>query len=77
MVTSRLVKQGFRYDKLCGSFKKSTRNHATLFRKFGASVKQYMHDGIGLPICIVAALTKHVSHVYILALPIEMYSCVD
>ena len=58
MVTSRLVKQGFRYDKLCGSFKKSTRNHATLFRKFGASVKQHIHDGIG---CIVAALTKHVT----------------
>ena len=46
MVTSRLVRQGFRYDKLCGLFKKFTCNHATLFRKFGASVKQ--HDGIGL-----------------------------
>ena len=43
MVTSRLVKQGFRYDKLCGSFKKFTHNHATLFIKFGASVKQHMH----------------------------------
>ena len=61
MVTSRLVKQGFRYDKLCGSFKKFTHNHATLFRKVGASVKQHIHDGIGLPICIVAALTKHVT----------------
>ena len=57
MVTSRLVKQGFRYDKLCGSFKKFTHNHATLFRKFGASVN--INDGIGLPICIVVALTKH------------------
>ena len=76
MVTSRLVKQGFRYDKLCGSFNKFTHNHATLFRKFGDSVKQHINDGID---CRVAALTKHVTcrrGGTMSTLPVEMYSCV-
>ena len=46
MVTSRLVKQGFRYDKLCGSL------HITMLQCLEpVSNNIHIQDGIGLPIC--------------------------
>ena len=60
-ITSRLVKQGFRYNKLCKAFKRFSRSHVSLFQKFGACVKQHIWDGICLPLCETSALTRNVT----------------
>ena len=38
-ITSRLVKQGFHYSKLCDTFKKFSTTHKHIFNKYGVSVK--------------------------------------
>ena len=50
LLTSRLIKQGFWYTKLCRAFKKFARHHFLIFRKFGVSVKNHIQQGICLPI---------------------------
>ena len=61
-MTSRLIKQGFRYSKLCKTFKEFCRNHVSLFEKFGACIRHHISDGIELPLCGVAALGRHISY---------------
>ena len=51
-MTSRLIKQGFRYSKLCKTFKKFCRKHVSLVKKFGACVRRHVSDGIELPLCV-------------------------
>ena len=62
MMTSRLIRQGFWYTKLCKKFKHYSRRHSTLFNKFGTSLSNHIHDGICLPACAVVALSRHVAH---------------
>ena len=62
MITSRLIRQGFWYTRLCNRFKRYSRRHASLFNKFGTSVKNHIHDGICLPASAVMALSKHVTY---------------
>ena len=62
MITSRLIRQGFWYTRLCNRFKCYSRRHASLFNKFGTSVKNHIHDGICLPASAVMALSKHVTY---------------
>ena len=61
-MTSRLIKQGFRYSKLCKTFKKFCRKHVSLVKKFGACVRRHINDGIELPLCGVATLGRHISY---------------
>ena len=51
---TRLVKQGFRYGRLCVAFK-------TFSRKFNATLKQHVFEDICLPVCGLSHLTKHVT----------------
>ena len=37
------MKQGFRYSKLCETFKKFNRTHEDIFNKYEVSVKQHIH----------------------------------
>ena len=39
-ITTRLVKQGFRYSKLCKMFKMCSHKYESIFKSFGASVQQ-------------------------------------
>ena len=60
-ITSKLIKQGFWYSKLCLTFKKFARRHWNIFNKFKTSVKRHIHDGICLPVCELPALTTNVT----------------
>ena len=60
-LTMRLVKQGFRYERLCVAFKKFSRKHQRIFTKFNATLKQHVFEGICLPVCGLSRLTTYVS----------------
>ena len=60
-ITSKLIKQGFWYSKLCRTFKKFARRHQNVFNKFKMSIKRHIYDGVCLPVCELPALTTHVS----------------
>ena len=49
-LTSRLQKQGYKYDKLCQAFKKFTKRHNTIINKFGVSIHDHIKQGISLPL---------------------------
>ena len=48
-LTKKLIRQGFRYSGLCMAFKKFTKSHASIFSKFGYSVRRHIEEGICLP----------------------------
>ena len=58
-LTSRLIQQGFWYDKLCTCFKKFSKRYRSLFVKFDVGVKRHIQQGICLPI-VKFPLNKHV-----------------
>ena len=60
-LTTRLIKQGFRYERLCVAFKKFSQKHQSIFSKFNATLKQHVFAGICLPVCGLSRLTKHVT----------------
>ena len=45
LLTERLIKQGFWYNKLSVSFKKFSRRHSMLFNKYAVSVKRHNKGG--------------------------------
>ena len=49
-ITSKLVNQGFWYYQLCRIFKRFYKRYPLLVRKFGASCKKHIIDGICLPV---------------------------
>ena len=61
LVTTRLIKQGFRYSKLCRCFKKFSRRHNNIFNKYGKCLKQHIVDGISRPLCVLPGLTKYIT----------------
>ena len=61
LVTTRLIKQGFRYSKLCHCFKKFSRRHNNIFNKYGKCLKQHIVDGICRPLCVLPGLTKYIT----------------
>ena len=48
-LTAKLVKQGFWYSRLCRAFSRFSRTHASIFSKFGCSVRKHIQEGICLP----------------------------
>ena len=48
LLTERLIKQGFWYNKLSVSFKKFSRRHSMLFNKYAVSVKRHIREGISV-----------------------------
>ena len=61
ILTSRLIRQGFLYSKLCRAFKCFSRKYSHLLGKYNVSIRSHIHDGICLPLCAVRALTKHIT----------------
>ena len=58
MITDRLIKQGFRYSKLCKTF---SRKHRTIFNRYGVSVRQHIDEGICRPLWIISKLSKNIT----------------
>ena len=61
MITSKLIRQGFRYSVICRTFKKFARRHCNVFSKFKHSVKNHIWDGVCLPVGALSHLTAHVT----------------
>ena len=60
-VTTRLIKQGFRFSKLCKCFKKFNRRYSHLFNKYNITLRKHIEDGICRPLCGLPMLSKHVT----------------
>ena len=60
-LTSRLVKQGFLYDKLVTSFKGFCSRYPEIFSKFKVSIRKHVEDGICLPTVAINRLSTRVS----------------
>ena len=61
MITSRLIHQGFHYTKLCDSFKKFSREHKSIFSRYGVSIKRHILDGICQPLAIIRSMSRRVT----------------
>ena len=48
-LTTKLLKQGFRYHKLCKMFKSFFRKNNELIVKYGTTAKSLIRDGVCLP----------------------------
>ena len=59
-LTSRLIKQGFWYNKLCIAFKKFSLNHMDIFSKYKVSLREHIHEGICLPLVAKNTLTRNI-----------------
>ena len=60
-LTSRLLKQGFKYDHLCSTFKKFSDKYKDIFGKFKVTLKQHIKEGIALPLNKLRLLRRHVT----------------
>ena len=56
MLTQRLLKQGYRYDNLCSTFKMFYNTYAEIVGKFKITYKQHIKDGVGLPLNVIHGL---------------------
>ena len=59
-LTSRLIKQGFWYNKLCVTFKKVSQNLSDIFSKYKVSLHEHIHEGICLPLVAKNTLTGNI-----------------
>ena len=62
LLTCRLVKQGFLYDKLVTSFKGFCSRYPEIFSKFAVSIRKHVEDGICLPTVAIRSLSNKVSN---------------
>ena len=49
MLTQKLLKQGYRYHKLCKTFSKFYRRHYDLISKFQIGLKSFLRHGLSEP----------------------------
>ena len=56
ILTTRLLKQGFKYDQLCSYFKRFSGKYKDIFAKFKTALKQHIKDSILLPLNTVNRL---------------------
>ena len=62
LLTLRLIKQGYLYNKLLIYFKRFCNKYPNIFTKFGMSVKKHVEDGICLPTVVINKLGKKTSN---------------
>ena len=60
-LTHRLMKQGFKYDKLCRKFKEFARKHNHLIKKFHVSIHKHIKQGISVPLKLSKKLARNVT----------------
>ena len=61
LLTERLIKQAFWYNKLRVSFKKFSRRHSMLFNKYAVSVKRHIREGICIPLDVKPDLVRNIT----------------
>ena len=61
LLTKRLVRQGFWYNKLCITFKKFARRYNVLISKYGVSVRAHVTEGICIPLVAKPDLIRNVT----------------
>ena len=61
LLTERLIKQGFWYNKLSVSFKQFSRRHSMLFNKYAVSVKRHIREGICIPLDVKPDLVRNIT----------------
>ena len=61
LLTSRLVKQGFLYNKLVISFKRFLAKYPEIVSKFRVSIKKHVEDSICLPSVAISRLSTQVT----------------
>ena len=79
LLTERLVRQGFWYNKLCITFKKFARRYNVLISKYGVSVRAHVTEGIYIPIgmipsVVVVGLHDYVSIILYLTITVRHYT---
>ena len=60
-LTTRLLKQGYKYDRLCTLFKRFSHKYIDIFSKFGTTVKEHVKGGIALPMDTVHGITSWIT----------------
>ena len=58
LLTERLVRQGFWYNKLCNTSKKFARRYNVLISKYGVSIRAHVTEGICIPLVAKPDLMK-------------------
>ena len=61
ILTTRLLKQGYKYDHLCSYFKRFSGKYKDIFNKFKITLKQHIKDGIPLPLNTVGRLNRMIT----------------
>ena len=61
LLTERLVRQGFWYNKLCITFKKFARRYNVLISKYGVSIRAHVTEGICIPLVAKPDLIRNVT----------------
>ena len=61
ILTTRLLKQGYKYDHLCSYFKRFSGKYKDIFDKFKITLKQHIKDGIPLPLNTVGRLNRMIT----------------
>lgn len=61
LMTSKLIKQGYHYTKLCTCFKKFSKKHKSIMDKYGICIKQHIFDGICRPLLQLRSLSRRVT----------------
>ena len=60
VLTTRLLGQGYRYDKLCGTVKKFVHRYPNILQKYQRCLKDIVTDCVALPLTVTLHLDKHV-----------------
>ena len=60
-LTSKLIKQGFWYTRLCYFFKRFSRTHSEIFCKYKYDVSKHIQEGICLPVTVRVDLAKNIT----------------
>ena len=61
LLTERLVRQGFWYNKLCITFKKFARRYNVLISKYGVSIRAHVTEEICIPLVAKPDLIRNVT----------------
>ena len=59
-LTSKLIKQGFWYTRLCYFFLRFSRTHSEIFCKYKYDVSKHIQEGICLPVTVRVDLAKNI-----------------
>ena len=62
VLTARLLRQGYRYDRLCSTVKKFVHRYPHVLQKYQRCLKDIITDCVALPINTISKFSKHITH---------------